>query len=47
MHIKVFTNTKMMCNAYDDMAYFRVKNTRGVTIFPPERNLVLRFNVLE
>ena len=31
MHIKVFTNTKMMCNAYDDMAYFRVQNTIGVT----------------
>ena len=31
MHIKVFPNTRMICNAYDDMAYFSVSNTRGVT----------------
>ena len=35
----------MICNAYDDMAGFSISNTRGVTILPPKRNLILRFKV--
>ena len=34
MHIQVFTNTKMMCNAYDDMAYFRIKTPEVLQSFP-------------